>query len=70
MWEYERKDFKFRFYSDLAKWLSDKGSDGWEIVWYQEEKPGQYEIESTAKVLFKRLKNENTRTDSGDLRHT
>jgi len=57
MWEYERKDCKFRFYSDLLVFLNKMGGEGWEIVYYKEEEPKKYDFgEITAKMLFKRKK--------------
>lgn len=57
MWEYKRQDINFRLYSELIDELNKKGEDGWEIIHYIEEKPERYGSEHTAKVLFKRLKN-------------
>jgi hypothetical protein len=54
MWEYERKDYKFRFDFDLIKFLNEKGKENWEIIYYKEELPEKYGIELTAKILFKR----------------
>ena len=62
MWEYERKDFKFRWYADLVTFLNEKGKESWEVIWYEEEKPEKFGVEMTAKMLFKRLKDETTRT--------
>jgi hypothetical protein len=62
MWEYERKDFKFRWYADLVMFLNEKGKEGWQVIWYEEERPGKFDVEITAKILFKRLKDETTRT--------
>jgi hypothetical protein len=56
MWEYERKDYKFRWYSELINKLNEMGKEGWEVIYYQEELPEKYANEFSSKVLFKRLK--------------
>jgi len=59
MWEYKRRDYKFRTFDELQEILNAKGQSNWEIVDYREENAktsGEY----LAKVLFKRLKKEPT----------
>jgi hypothetical protein len=57
MWEYERKNYKFRVFPDLLIFLNEMGKDGWEIIYYKEDIPDKYDYgETTAKVLFKRKK--------------
>lgn len=63
MWEYERKDFKFKRYTDLNKFLNENDKKGWQVIWYEEDRPNKFNVEITAKILFKRLKDETTRTD-------
>lgn len=55
MWEYKRKDCKFRINSELVEALNIEGQDNWEVIHYQEEKRKEYDCETTAKILFKRL---------------
>ncbi len=56
MWEYKRTDIKFRQFSDLIEKLNIEGENGWEIIYYDEEKPEKYGNEFYAKILFKKLK--------------
>lgn len=56
MWEYKRTDIKFRQFSTLIEKLNIEGEDGWEIIYYSEEKPEKYGNEFNANILFKRLK--------------
>ena len=58
MWEYKRKDIKFRIYNELTDAVNVEGKDKWEIIFYEEEKPTSYSGEYTARILFKRLKPE------------
>jgi len=55
MWEYKRKDFKFKIYSDLISELNKDGQEKWEIISYQEEKLEKYDMFTIAKILYKRL---------------
>lgn len=55
MWEYKRKNYNFRLHSDIVEALNIEGKENWEVIFYQEEKRKEYDYETTAKVLFKRL---------------
>jgi hypothetical protein len=57
MWEYKRQDINLRLFSELIGILNKNGDDGWEIIYYTEEKPDKFGNEHVAKILFKRLKN-------------
>jgi len=56
MWEYKRKDIRFKHYSELIDNLNEEGNNNWEIIYYLEEKPEKYGNDFYAKALFKRIK--------------
>lgn len=49
MWEYWRKEIKFKFHSELTQELNRDGINGWEIVYYMENN-------NVANILYKRIK--------------
>ena len=56
MWEYKRINIKFVVYRELVDELNENGSDGWEVIFYEEKKPEKFGDKYNAKILFKKLK--------------
>jgi hypothetical protein len=56
MCEYKRIDIKFTIYRELVEELNKNGNEGWEVIFYEEEKPEKFGDKFNAKTLFKRLK--------------
>jgi len=57
MWEYQRKEYNIKFYSELVEALNIEGLKNWEVIYYHEEKQNIFNNEILVKILFKRLKN-------------
>jgi hypothetical protein len=53
MWEYWRKDIRFKSNAELNEELNKVGAEGWEIIYFLEIKSERFR---TADVLLKRLK--------------
>lgn len=53
MWEYWRNDIRFKTNAELTQELNKVGLEGWEVIYYTEERSERFK---TASVLFKRLK--------------
>jgi len=54
MWEYEIKVYGVRICSDLVKELNIRGKEGWEVMYYNEDRPNKYDVVTHTKILFKR----------------
>jgi hypothetical protein len=55
MWEYKRTDIKFKSYLELISALNTEGKEGWEVIYYQEDKIEKYGSDINVRILFKRL---------------
>ena len=55
-WEYDRHRIEFDKVMDLLKELNALGTDGWEIIHYQENKPEKFGEKHETIVIVKRLK--------------
>ncbi len=56
MWEYQRLEFEIFKLIDLDIKLTKLGSDNWEIIYYNEEKPKSFGLPFKIVVLLKKLK--------------
>lgn len=53
MWEYWRNDIRFKCNAELTQELNKIGAEGWEVIYYSEEKSERFR---TATILLKRKK--------------
>ena len=56
MWEYDRIKFEFKTVQELLDELNKYGADGWEIIYYEEQKPKKFGENFESIVLFKKEK--------------
>jgi len=56
MWEYKRSDIKFKSYLELISVLNTEGKEGWEVIYYQEDKIEKFGSDINVKILYKRNK--------------
>ena len=42
MWMYKRINSEFRLISDIEDKLNELGSEGWEVIYYHEERPKKF----------------------------
>ncbi len=56
MWEYWRKEIRYRVMSEVNEELNILGADNWEVIYYQENPAEKYGGYSSAKILLKRQK--------------
>ena len=54
MWEYKRINFEFNITSEIENKLNELGSDGWETIYYQEERPKNFGDSYKSFVLLKK----------------
>ena len=54
MWEYQRQNYVFKLLSELEEKLNQEGSKGWEVIFYQEQKPEKFGDDFKSTVLYKR----------------
>jgi len=56
MWEYKRLVLEIFKLIDLSSELAKLGSDNWEIIYYDEQKPEKFGVPYKITILSKRLK--------------
>lgn len=56
MWEYLRKEIKYKTFVELNDELNIFGRDNWNIIYFQSEQPIKFGEPMTAEILFKRPK--------------
>jgi len=57
-WEYDRKKIESDKIQDILDELNILGTNGWEIIWYEEKKPEKFGGNYECIVLFKKRKHE------------
>lgn len=63
MWEYKKEDYSFNLIGEITKKLNEEGQNNWEIIYYNETKPEKFGDDIKINVLFKRLKNEEKKSN-------
>lgn len=59
MWVYDRIIFKFKKDSELLSKLNELGSNGWEIISYEENRPTRFDADKECVILMKKKEGDN-----------
>ena len=54
MWTYKRINREFRIISDIEDKLNELGSEGWEVIYYYEERPKKFGDSYKSFILLKK----------------
>ena len=57
MYKYKRVEYKLKFYGEVDTQLNMEGKNGWEVIYYNEQKPKKFGEDIILTVLYKRKKN-------------
>jgi hypothetical protein len=56
VWEYDRVIIEFKIIQKLIDELNVLGANGWEIIYYQEQKPKKFGEKYKSIIIVKKLK--------------